>query len=368
MRFTDSRGTLDVIREISRTAMQDVNAPTSPFPEVSRTSSLGSSDQDRPVILIAEDDRMTRAMISHILTNDGYRVVEAEDGETCLAAYQKSPPNLVLLDAMMPGMNGFECCGELMKFPESAYTPILMITGLEDQTSVDWAFDVGASDYITKPIHWPVLRQRVRIQLERTQLHKKLEEANKRLTYLASVDELTQLPNRRAFTEALNREWRRMAREKSSLALIMIDIDYFKVYNDTYGHPVGDSCLFQVARVIHTCVRRPADLPSRYGGEEFAVILPNTTLSGAIHVAENMRLSVQRLMIPHKNSANGPYVSLSLGVASVIPDIQEMESETPLLLAADQALYKAKAEGRNRVCVDQTLSTIESEQLIVDSV
>ncbi|WP_299488943.1 PleD family two-component system response regulator [Acaryochloris sp. IP29b_bin.137] len=345
--------------------MQEVNIPSFPFTEASRAAAPIGIHQERPVILIAEDDRMTRAMISHILTNDGYRVIEAEDGESCLAAYQKTPPNLVLLDAMMPGMNGFECCAELKKRPESTYTPILMITGLEDQTSVDWAFEVGASDYITKPIHWPVLRQRVRIQLERTQLYKQLEEANKKLTHLASIDELTQLPNRRVFSETLHREWRRMAREQNSLSLILADIDCFKAYNDTYGHLCGDNCLFQVASVVGRCLKRSGDIPARYGGEEFAVILPNTPLAGAMHVAEDIGQTVRKLAIPHKNSTAGPYITLSMGVASVVPDLQTMGSETFLILAADKALYQAKTEGRDRVQADQTLSP-SGEDVSVD--
>lgn len=342
--------------------MQEVNIPPFPFNEVARTASPLKIDQERPIILIAEDDRMTRAMISHILTNDGYRVIEAEDGEECLAAYEKTPPNLVLLDAMMPGMNGFECCAEIKKHPESNYTPVLMITGLEDQTSVDWAFDVGASDYITKPIHWPVLRQRVRIQLERTQLYKQLEEVNKKLTHLASIDELTQLPNRRVFSETLHREWRRMAREHNSLSLILADIDCFKAYNDTYGHLFGDNCLFQVASVISQCVRRPGDVPARYGGEEFAVILPNTPLEGAIHVAEEVGRAVSVLAIPHKNSLASPHVTLSIGVASVVPDLQAMGSETLLILAADKALYQAKTGGRDRIQVDYSLQPADASR------
>lgn len=347
--------------------MQDVNASSSPFTEISRLSSHGGPNPEQPVILIAEDDRMTRAMVSHILANDGYQVIEAEDGKECLTAYQKTPPNLVLLDAMMPGMNGFECCAEIKKLPESDYTPILMITGLEDQTSVDWAFDVGASDYITKPIHWPVLRQRVRIQLERTQLYKQLEEANRKLTHLASIDELTQLPNRRVFSETLHREWRRMAREQNSLSLILADIDCFKAYNDTYGHLFGDNCLFQVASAISQCVKRPGDIPARYGGEEFAVILPNTPLAGAMHVAEEMGRAVRALAIPHKNSIASPHVTLSLGVASVVPDLQAMRSETLLILAADKALYQAKTDGRNRVQIDQTLQPTGVDLPIADS-
>ncbi|WP_299412519.1 PleD family two-component system response regulator [Acaryochloris sp. IP29b_bin.148] len=337
--------------------MQEINTQSLPLADVSRSASPIGANPDRPVILIAEDDRMTRAMISHILANDGYRVIEAEDGETCLAAYQKTPPNLVLLDAMMPGMNGFECCSQIMKLPDSIYTPILMITGLEDQTSVDWAFDAGASDYITKPIHWPVLRQRVRIQLERTQLYRELEEANQKLTHLASIDELTQLPNRRVFSETLHREWRRLSREKQNLSLILADIDCFKAYNDTYGHLFGDNCLFQVASTIRQCVKRPADIPARYGGEEFAVILPNTPLEGAVHVAKGIRRAIHTLAIPHKNSLNSPHITLSLGVASVVPDVQSMGSETLLILAADKALYQAKTEGRDCIRCDHTLSS-----------
>ena len=342
-------------------AMQEVNSQFSPFTEVPPQTSYIGPEGDRPVILIAEDDRMTRAMISHILANDGYRVIEAENGEDCLSAYKRTPPNLVLLDAMMPGMNGFECCSHIMKLPGSAYTPILMITGLEDQTSVDWAFDVGASDYITKPIHWPVLRQRVRIQLERTQLYKKLEEANKKLMHLASVDELTQLANRRVFSETLHKEWRRMGREKSSLSLIMADIDCFKAYNDTYGHLFGDNCLFQVAGVIRKCVKRPADITARYGGEEFAVILPNTSMEGARHVAEELRSAVKALAIPHENSFNHSHVTLSLGVATVVPNLMAMRSESLLILAADKALYEAKAKGRDCVQCDQTLTLVQRE-------
>lgn len=342
-------------------AMQEVNSQFFPLTGVSPQLSYTGPEEDRPVILIAEDDRMTRAMISHILANDGYRVIEAENGEDCLSAYKKTPPNLVLLDAMMPGMNGFECCSHIMKLPGSAYTPILMITGLEDQTSVDWAFDVGASDYITKPIHWPVLRQRVRIQLERTQLYQKLEEANKKLMHLASIDELTQLANRRVFSETLYREWRRMAREKSSLSLILADIDCFKAYNDTYGHLFGDNCLFQVASVIRQSVKRPADIPARYGGEEFAVILPNTPMEGAVHVAEAIRSAVKALAIPHQNSLNHSHVTLSLGVATVIPNLMAMRSETLLILAADKALYEAKSQGRDCVQCDQTLTLVQPE-------
>lgn len=323
---------------------------------------------NHPIILIALDDRMTRAMMSYILENDGYQVIEAGDGEECLAAYQKTTPNLVLIDAIMPRMNGFECCGELMKLPESVHTPILMITGLEDQTSVDWAFDVGAADYITKPIHWPVLRQRVRIQLERTQLYQQLEltniklslsnqklvESNKELEKLASIDGLTKLANRSFFERNFEQKWQHMTKAKMSLALIMCDVDHFKIFNDTYGHPEGDKCLIQVADTIKKCMLNSDNLPARYGGEEFIIVLPNTSLSKAKEVAENIRLSVNELAIPHKNSLTSTHVTISLGVASIIPS-QEIKNGATLIKAADKALYQAKDNGRDRVSDNQSL-------------
>ena len=309
--------------------------------------SLTASDiaNEKPIVLIAEDDRLTRTMIAQILESDGYQIIEVINGNDCLAAYQEAHPSLVILDAMMPIMNGFECCKQLMQLPGSAYTPILMITGLEDETSVNWAFDSGVSDFITKPIHWPVLRRRVRIQIEKNQLYKRLEQANQKLSQLASIDALTQLANRRVFSEQLQKEWQRMARDKSHLSLIFADIDYFKIYNDTYGHVQGDRCLIQVAQAMKFCVKRPADLIARYGGEEFTVLLPSTPLAGAVHVAEQIRRPVKALAIPNQHSSISDHITISLGVACVVPSSQLMGAEI-LLQAADNALYQAKAEGR----------------------
>lgn len=278
----------------------------------------------------------------------GYQIIEVANGNDCLAAYQHTPPSLVILDAMMTGMDGFKCCQQIMKLPGSAFTPILLIsTGLEDETSVNRAFDSGVSDFITKPFKWPVLKRRVRVQIEKNLLCKQLDEANRKLTQLATIDDLTQLANRRILSERLQQEWRRMAREKSNLSLILGDVDYFKAYNDTYGHLQGDQCLAHVARVISQCVKRPADLAARYGGEEFATLLPNTPLVGAVHVAETIRHTVKALAIPHQQSANCDHITISLGVASIVPNIQ-MEAEL-LIQSADKALYQAKDEGRDRV-------------------
>ncbi len=309
----------------------------------------------QPIILIADNDKISRDNLAILLENEGYRVVTASNGESCLAACQRESPQLVILDAIMPRMNGFECCKRLLALPGSAYTPILMITALDDETTINRAFDCGVTDFITKPIRWPVLRQRVRLLIQKHQLYKEVEEANQKLSQLASVDDLTQLANRRVFSERLQQEWRRMAREKSNLSVILGDIDAFKAYNDTYGHLQGDQCLVKVARGFQQCLKRPADLAARYGGEEFAALLPNTPLAGAVHVAEVIRHFVKALALPHPHSANCDRITISLGVASVIPSPHLMGVEL-LLQAADQALYQAKAEGRDRVVEDTSLS------------
>jgi diguanylate cyclase (GGDEF)-like protein len=272
-----------------------------------------------------------------------------------LEAYTELQPDLILLDAMMPTMDGFTFCQKLSAIPESDRPPVLMITSLEDPESVDRAFTVGAADFITKPIHWAVLRQRVHrliqqshLQQRQTLLYKQLETANRQLKYLASIDALTQVANRRQFDHQLEREWRRMARQQASLSLILCDIDFFKAYNDTYGHQAGDTCLQQIAAALNYSLRRAGDLVARYGGEEFVVLLPDTEIAGAVQIVEQMQSKIAALAIAHSNSLSSPHITLSFGVANVIPT-SENSPET-LVAAADAALYQAKAQGRNTFC------------------
>jgi diguanylate cyclase (GGDEF)-like protein len=322
-----------------------------------------SPPKAQSVILIVDDDPSMRQVLRRVMEKDGYQVVEAANGEQGLEVYRRLKPQLILLDALMPVMDGFACCTHLQQligesssegeaFAEVndlnsiARTPVLMITGLDDQASVDRAFAVGATDYVTKPIHFAVLRQRVRRLIQQSQLYQKLEIANRELQRLASLDGLTGVANRRRFDEYLDLEWQQMAREKLPLSLILCDIDFFKKYNDTYGHQAGDACLRQVADALRFCARRPVDLVARYGGEEFAVILPNTTISIAAQIAEEMRSVVNALQIPHVQSAVSEHVTLSLGIACMTPTLNT--SPAMLIAAADTALYQAKAAGRNR--------------------
>lgn len=306
-----------------------------------------------PLILLVDDEKVTRTQIRRFLEKGSYQIIEASNGEEGIEACNRFQPDIVLLDGMMPVMDGFECCAQLQALPNADHTPVLMITSLDDQVSVDRAFAAGATDYVTKPIHWAVLRQRVRRLIQQSQLLKQLETATKLFHRLATVDALTQLANRMMLDAHLDQEWRRMMRNSEPLSLILCDVDLFKRYNDAdgYGHLAGDACLRHVANAISAIAKRPGDLAARYGGEEFAIILSNTPIEGAIKVAEMIQASVKALQLVHPNSSVSPYVTVSLGVSSVIPDRTRNFLPETLITAADKALYEAKAAGRNRFCV-----------------
>jgi diguanylate cyclase (GGDEF)-like protein len=301
-----------------------------------------------PLILVADDDKTTRIGVRQAMEQDGYQVIEAVDGKMCLAVFERSRPDIVLLDVIMPLLDGFTCCEQIRVLSGIRQTPVIMITGLEDHESVDYAFSVGAVDYITKPIHWGVLRQRVRQLLQQARLYQQLEATNHELQRLAASDGLTHVANRRRFDEYLHQEWQHLLREQLPLSLILCDIDCFKLYNDTYGHQAGDVCLQQVAQVIQVAVKRSIDLPARYGGEEFAVILPNTDSEGAIQVVQAILAGVREAEIVHATSRVCSTVTVSLGISSTVPSLTT--SPEQLIRAADRALYQAKAEGRDRYC------------------
>lgn len=314
-----------------------------------------------PVVLVVDDDKAMRTILRRLLEKEGYQVLEASNGSLCVDLCHRELPDIILMDGMMPGMDGFTCCEQLQQGFGEFCPPILMVTTLDDEESVNRAFAVGATDYITKPVHWAVLRQRVRrlIQsgwamaellrkMEKERLLKEqLEIAYREVQRLATQDGLTGLFNRRTFDQQLRHEWKRLARERLSLSVILCDIDFFKAYNDTYGHQSGDECIRQVAAQLRRGTRRPADLCARYGGEEFVVLLPNTEPDGAIQVAEAVRSLVRAQAIPHERSKVSPWVSMSFGVAGEVPRLDQ--SPDHLISRADQALYQAKGAGRDRV-------------------
>jgi diguanylate cyclase (GGDEF)-like protein len=308
-------------------------------------------DESPFTILLADDDTLLRKIVIKALEVDGYRIIEAKNGAEALDLYRQIQPDLVLLDGSMPIMNGFECCAKLRSLAPLPVLPILMITGLDNECSINAAFDAGATDYIQKPINWLVLRRRVQLLLEMTKLHGRLEEANEELKTLAYIDELTNLFNRRSLDESLEGEWQRCQQSGDPLCIIMIDVDCFKRFNDTYGHPAGDRCLQQVGHTLRSCIRWPLDIGARYGGEEFMIMLNNTNLNGGRIVAERIRKTLYDLKIPHQSSLveDTPWVTLSLGVSCT--QGKNYPSLEAFIQDADCKLYQAKKQGRNQVVI-----------------
>lgn len=310
-------------------------------------SSSPSSSLKSPLVLIVDDNWLMQDLLRQVMEKDGYQAIVASNGQQGLELFARLQPDLVLLDALMPAMDGYACCSLIQKLPGGDRTPVLMVTSLEDTESVNRVFEVGAIDFITKPINWAVLRQRVKRLLQQAHIYKQLEAANQELQRLACIDSLTQVANRRCFDETLEIELLRMNRDQTPLSLILCDVDYFKLYNDTYGHLDGDWCLQKIARAISDSVLRPSDLVARYGGEEFAVILPKTDASGAVAVAKRIRQSINALQILHAASQVSDYITVSLGVACTLPG--EEISAAKLIRAADIGLYRAKEQGRDRL-------------------
>jgi len=318
-------------------------------------------------ILVVDDRPKNIELLRVILTLQGYKIEQLEQGSLAVQTAKARPPDIILLDNDQPEMASWEVCQQLKADPQTQDIPIIFISANDETNPKLKAFASGASDYITKPFQIEEVIARINNQLKVSRLEaelkaknarlerellkrqlveKKLLNLNHQLGKLAAIDALTQVANRRIFDEFLTREWQRAQREKHHLALILCDIDYFKLYNDNLGHQSGDFCLRRVAQAITKTVKRPADLVARYGGEEFAIILPQTAAQNALRVAETIRLQVKHLALPHPESAVGDYVSLSLGVTCVVP--QPKYTKKQLLITADKALYQAKKQGRDR--------------------
>ena len=331
--------------------MNTMTHTRSMLPKMTFTDSFFSG-----VILIVDDNPTNLSVLSLALKAAGYRTRVAMDGESAIEQVQADAPELILLDVQMPGIDGFETCLRLKANPVTQDIPIIFITASVDLDNKVKGLSIGAVDYITKPFQQEEVLARVKVHLELRFLTQKVQEqaitlqlVNQELHRLANLDGLTEVANRRRFDEYLEQEWRRAGREQTSITLILCDIDYFKNYNDQYGHQAGDVCLRQVAQAISETLHRPADLVARYGGEEFAIVLPNTVSAGAVHVAELIQLQINQLEILHAQSRVSSQVTLSLGIGSYIPTPSE---DSHLFIAAiDRALYQAKAEGRNTFCV-----------------
>jgi diguanylate cyclase (GGDEF)-like protein len=320
-------------------------------------------------ILIVDDSKDQHLLLQTILNKAGYEnLLFAESAEEAFQLLNMNNQesheagiDLILMDIIMPQINGIEACKKIKANEHLKDIPIIIVTAKTDAETLQQAFGAGAVDYVTKPLNKIGLLARVSSALrlktemdnrkarekELLETTQKLNDANRMLIRLSYLDELTGISNRRYFTEFFDKEWKRAIRYRKPLSLIMIDIDFFKSYNDTYGHKKGDDCLEKVAKALTSCLKRPEDFIARYGGEEFTTVLPDTDSSGAGIVAEHMRSCVEGLKIEHKGYVDGEYVTISLGAASMIPN-SALPQEI-LVAFADKALYQAKNHGRNQV-------------------
>ena len=304
----------------------------------------------RPRLLVVDDQPINIQTLYQIFHAD-HEVFMATSGEQALAFCRGNPlPDLILLDVVMPGLDGLAVCQQRKADPVLANIPVIFVTACMDPADETRALEAGGVDFITKPVNPMVVRARVKTHLT-------LKAQEDFLRSLVFVDGLTGVANRRRFDEALLSEWRQCRRAGTPLALLMIDIDHFKRYNDHYGHPTGDACLQQVAAVLKAAMQRACDLVARYGGEEFVCLLPGCDQAPALAKAQALQAALAAQGIAHEASPTAAWVTLSIGVAVAQP--QAGGSPAALVAAADAALYSAKHRGRN--CISAHSGFVSTE-------
>jgi len=294
--------------------------------------------------ILVVDDAMENIQILHHALREEHEVLFALDGEQALQIARDQQPDLILLDAVMPGMDGYAVVAAMRGSPRLQGIPVIFVTALSQPEDETRALEGGAVDFISKPFNVAVVRARVRSQLT-------IKRQADAMRELSMTDGLTGVANRRNFNDTVDAEWRRCARAQLPLSVIMIDIDHFKLYNDHYGHQAGDTCLQQVSAAMKRCATRPQDLLARYGGEEFILLLPQEGLEGAEVIANRILEEVSKLAIPHAASPTAPRVTLSMGLATMLPPPDSMDP-SPVIRTADAHLYRAKQTGRNRYCIN----------------
>ncbi len=299
--------------------------------------------------LLIIDDQAANVHALYQAFSADHQVFMATSGEQALEMCARQQPDLVLLDVVMAGIDGFEVCQRLKADAATHDIPVIFVTASNDEAAETRGLDVGAVDFITKPINPKIVRARVKTHLT-------LKAQADLLRHWVYIDGLTGVPNRRHFDERMLAEWRRAMRNATELSVVLLDVDYFKLYNDRYGHQAGDDCLRQVAQTLLRCIRRPGDLVARYGGEEFVCLLPDTGLAGAMQFAEQLGEQVAAQQIEHSGSSVAPVVTVSAGVASACASNAE-SALAQLLRLADGQLYLAKARGRHQACGAELDST-----------
>jgi len=290
-------------------------------------------------LLIVDDDTSNLMALTHILQPE-YAIYTAKDGISALKKVETYAPDLILLDILMPGMSGYEVFVALQQSETAGEIPVIFITGLSNSDAEEKGLALGAVDYITKPFNATIVKLRVQHQIQ-------IVNQLRTIKRLSMIDQLTAIPNRRSFDERLRMEWARAIRDNSSMGMLIIDADKFKDYNDTFGHLQGDVALQAVATMFAQLLERPGDFVARWGGEEFAVLLPNTDMHGGVHIGEQIRAAIEKAVIFCPDGSETK-LTVSIGVNAHAPTLDS--SVDGFLSGADKALYAAKRSGRNRVC------------------
>ena len=316
------------------------------------------------MVLLVDDQAFVAELLQRQLTNEkDINFHYCQDASQAISTAEKIGPTVILLDFTMPEIDGLTLCNFFRAHPATRDIPIIMLSSNDDPVTKAQAFGAGANDYLVKLPDSIELIARLRYhsaayinRLQRDDAYRalrasqmKLEELNMQLLKWANLDGLTGLANRRHFNERFADEWLRAMRNRRPLTLIMFDVDWFKQYNDKFGHLEGDECLKRIAGSTQKVVCRPSDTVARYGGEEFIVLLPETDSSGATLVAEKIRIEIENLQIPNPDSTVIPYITISLGVTTVIPEVKA--DPNIYIKLVDEALYRAKNAGRNRISI-----------------
>lgn len=297
-------------------------------------------EKQKARILIVDDEKMNLKVLADLL-KDEYTPVLARSGEQALKqALSDCPPDLILLDVVMPDMGGYEVIRILKNNEKTNNIPVIFVTSLDSTEDEEHGLKLGAVDYITKPYSPPIVKIRVSNHLRIVHHYKLLDQ-------LAHLDGLTEISNRRRFEEIFKKEWDHSLRNSTPFSLAMVDVDFFKQYNDHYGHAMGDLALQKIARALYGVLKRPADFIARYGGEEFVILLPETDAVGAKTIADQSLKAVASLGIAHHFSQAADHVTISIGLATI--HMVGDNSPGTFLRVADQNLYVAKQSGRNRV-------------------
>ena len=329
-----------------------------------RLDDLQATDENAAMVLLVDDQAMIgEAVRRGLAQEDNIDFHFCADPHQAIAQAILIKPTVILQDLVMPGLDGLTLVREYRANPATRDIPIIVLSTKEDPLIKSAAFAAGANDYLVKLPDNIELVARIRYHsrsymtlLQRDEAYRALRvsqqqllDTNLVLQRLMNSDGLTGLSNRRHFDEYLELEWRRSTREQTQISLLMIDVDYFKAYNDAFGHLEGDEALRQVAKAIRANSSRPSDLPARYGGEEFALVLPNTSPGGARLLAEKLRQTIAGMNIPHIAPSEGSSLTVSIGLATVVPQVGSHSRQ--LIQTADQGLYAAKHNGRNQVAV-----------------